>query len=91
MTELKPYKSTPIFDEYSLPQALRREHRTKEGVWGLIRILEGRVRLHIADPAEVIELSPAHPGVVNPGQLHRAEPLGPMRMQIDFYDSPPRP
>jgi len=40
-----PYKSTPVFDETTLPAALRREHRTKDGVWGVIRVLEGQVRL----------------------------------------------
>ena len=31
------YKSTPVFDETTLPAGLRREHRTKAGVWGIIR------------------------------------------------------
>lgn len=84
-----PYRSTPVFDQDSLPAALRSEHRTKEGVWGLIRILEGRVRLHMTDPDEVRELSPGHDAVVRPGQAHRAEPIGAMRMQIHFYDRPP--
>lgn len=57
-----PYKRTPIFDETTLPAELRREHRTKAGVWGLIRVLEGR---------------------------RRVEPLGPMRMQVEFYNRLP--
>lgn len=32
-----PYKSTPVSDENTLPAWLRREHRTKAGVWGSIR------------------------------------------------------
>ncbi|MGC2189855.1 MAG: DUF1971 domain-containing protein, partial [Candidatus Sulfotelmatobacter sp.] len=39
-----PYRCTPIFDETTLPAGLRREHRTKAGVWGVIRVLEGRLR-----------------------------------------------
>src|SRR3546814_1000811 len=43
-----PYRSTPVFDETSLPAALRGEHRTKAGVWGLIRVLEGKIgRAHV--------------------------------------------
>lgn len=34
---------TPVFDENTLPAALRREHRTKPGVWGVIRVLDGRL------------------------------------------------
>ncbi len=37
-----PYKCTPIFDETTLPPGLRRERRTKAGVWAVIRVLEGR-------------------------------------------------
>jgi tellurite resistance-related uncharacterized protein len=47
----KPYRSTPVFDEASLPAALRREHRTKPGAWGLIRVLEGEVVYTIIEPS----------------------------------------
>jgi hypothetical protein len=29
------------------------------------------------------------PGLVLPEQTHRVEPIGRMRMQVDFYDRPP--
>ena len=41
----QPYKSTPVFDETTLPEAIRSEHRTKPGTWGLLRILEGKATL----------------------------------------------
>ena len=56
-----PYRSTAIFDEKTLPAALRGEHKTKAGTWG----------------------------VILPDQPHRVEPLGPMRMQVHFYDQAP--
>ena len=84
-----PYRSTPVFDETSLPGALRREHRTKAGVWGVIRVLEGRVRLVILEPASEMVLSPDVPRRVLPEQPHLVEPLGPIRMQVDFHDGPP--
>ena len=34
-----------------LPAGLRREHRTEPGVWGTIRVLEGRLRYQVLDPA----------------------------------------
>lgn len=86
MTE--PYRSTPVFDETSLPPALRRDHSTKPGVWGVIRVLEGRLRLDRSDGTSSI-LAPEAPGLVRPGETHRVEPLGPIRMQVDFYTSPP--
>lgn len=84
-----PYRSTPVFDETTLPAALRREHRTKPGVWGVIRVLEGRVRFTLADGSGESVLTPRRPGVVLPDQPHHVEPLGPMRMQVDFYDREP--
>jgi hemoglobin len=87
-----PGSSSPIFSESSLPASLRREHRTKAGVWGVIRVLEGRRRLHVAGAtgtAEARELAPDRPGLVEPTQAHWVEPLGPMRMRIEFHDARP--
>ncbi|MBX9947079.1 MAG: DUF1971 domain-containing protein [Reyranella sp.] len=84
-----PYRSTPIFDEQTLPAALRGEHRTKAGVWGVIRVIEGRLKLTLADSGEETILTPDRPGLVLPEQTHRVEPQGPMRMQVDFYDAMP--
>jgi tellurite resistance-related uncharacterized protein len=84
-----PYRSIPVFDENSLPAGLRREHRTKLGVWGIIRVLEGRLRYEVLDPVSETILEPGHPGVVLPGVPHRVEPLGAMRMRVEFYDQPP--
>lgn len=84
-----PSSCSPIFTETSLPASLRREHRTKAGVWGIIRVFEGRLRLHVADRDEPFELAPDRPGLVEPTQAHWVEPLGPMRMQIEFHDARP--
>jgi tellurite resistance-related uncharacterized protein len=84
-----PYRSTRVFDENTLPAGLRREHRTKLGVWGVIRVLEGRVRYEVLDPVSETILEPGHPGLVLPDVPHRVEPLGAMRMQVEFYDQKP--
>jgi tellurite resistance-related uncharacterized protein len=86
-----PYRRTSVFDENTLPAALRREHRTKPGVWGVIRVLEGRLRFRVLDPASEVILEPGHPGLVLPDQPHLVEPLGPMRMQVEFYRQKPDP
>lgn len=88
-TLAKPYKSTSVFDEVSLPAGLRREHRTKAGSWGVIRVLEGRLRYQVLDPSSELVLEPGRPGLILPEQAHLVEPLGPIRMQIDFYDHLP--
>ena len=84
-----PYKCTPVFDEHTLPAGLRREHRTKPGVWGVIRVLEGRVQYKVLDPESEVILDAEHPGLVLPDAPHSVEPLGPMRMLVEFYKQVP--
>jgi tellurite resistance-related uncharacterized protein len=76
-----------VFDAATLPAALRQDHSTKAGVWGVIRVLEGRLRL--IDEDGCTELTPDRPGLILPERKHRVEPLGPMRMQVEFYAAPP--
>jgi len=85
----EPYRSTPVFDEVTLPAGLRREHRTKAGVWGLVRAIEGRLKLTYLDSDTETIITPERPAVVLPEQPHLVEPLGAMKMQVDFYDEPP--
>ena len=86
---MSPYRTTPVFDETSLPQALRSAHNTKPGVWGLLRVLAGEVRLVFHAPRVELIVDPAHPAVIAPQALHHVEVTGPMRMQVEFYDKPP--
>ena len=86
---IAPYKSTPVFDENTLPAGFRREHRTKPGVWGIIRVLEGRLRYVVLEPASEVILDPRHPGLVLPDVPHRVESLGPMKMQLEFFNQRP--
>jgi tellurite resistance-related uncharacterized protein len=84
-----PYRSTPVFDERMLPAALRSRHNTKAGVWGMVRMIEGRAKLTYLDPPSELVLDPATPGRLLPEQPHFVEPLGPMRLRVDFYHEPP--
>ena len=84
-----PYKCTPVFNEHTLPAGLRKEHRTKPGVWGVIRVLEGRVRYQVLDPESVLILDADHPGLVAPDVAHAVQPLCPMRMYVEFYKHAP--
>jgi tellurite resistance-related uncharacterized protein len=86
---VQPYRTTPVFDEASLPAALRKEHRTKANVWGVVRVLEGRVRFVSLDPPSETILSADTPGRVEPEQPHFVEPLGRIKMQVEFYDRSP--
>lgn len=85
----QPYQSTPVFDQDTLPQALRRDHSTKAGTWGVIRVLAGEIRLHVTEPPEVRHLSRGEATVVAPQQIHWVEVLGPMKLQVEFHETRP--
>ena len=80
------YRRTPIFDQDSIPAGLRRRHVTKDGVWGLIVVLEGQLLLRNLDPGSQRILDPQTPGVVKPQQAHEVEPIGPVSFFVEFYD-----
>ena len=89
---LVPYKHTDMFTETTVPAGLLRDHNTKEGVWGLIRVDDGCLRYRVTDPRrapfETI-LSPADPpGIVEPTILHHVEALGSVRFQVEFLRRP---
>ena len=88
MAEVRPYRSTPVFDQDTLPAALRARHTTKAGVWGVIRVIEGQLQLTWLDPPSVLLLDALTPGLILPQQPHYVTPVGAMKMQVDFYDQP---
>lgn len=84
-----PYGSSQVFDEHSLPDALRNEHSTKEGTWGLLRVLEGEVRLVFLDPPSELLVTVDDPAPIPPRSPHFVRLIGPMKMQVEFYRENP--
>lgn len=83
---LTAYKRTPTFDEATVPDALRQDHATKAGVWGLIHVEAGRLRYEISGTGKVIELTPdTAPGIIEPQVRHRVTPVGTVRFFVEFY------
>ena len=79
-------KRTSVFDENTLPAGLHRKHRTKPGVWGVIQVLDGRLRYQVLDPASEVFLERIRPGLALPDEPHLVESLRSMRMQVEFYN-----
>jgi tellurite resistance-related uncharacterized protein len=81
---LVAYRRTPIFDQDTIPAGLRREHRTAAGVWGLITVVEGRLRFRALHPLHETVLIPGAPIAVAPQQPHEVAPDGPVRFFVEF-------
>lgn len=83
------YKRTPVFDETTLPDGLRKRHNTKEGVWGVLHMLEGRLRFRWLEPLSEHLLEPgARPMIIPPQKPHEVSPLGPVRFYVEFHKKP---
>ena len=74
---VRSYKRTATFTEATTPAALMSDHATKEGVWGLIHVEEGRLRYLVTDErrlaSEIIITPESEPGIVDPTIAHRVE------------------
>ena len=90
---LERVRSTLVSTEDTIPPGLLRRHRTAPGIWGLIRVLEGRLLYRLLDPPGERVLDPAHaPGVAAPGVPHEVAPLdGPVRFLVEFHRAPEAP
>ncbi len=78
-------RTTPLWDESSMPAGLRRAHRIAAGTWGLIRLQEGRLRFSMSsNPALEVDLDAGSEQAIPPGVEHQVQPLGPIRMAIEF-------
>ena len=83
--DVAPYRRTPEFTESTVPDALRRRHTTKAGVWARIQVLEGSLRYRILElTREEHVLSPERPGIVEPEAPHEVELEGRVRFFVEF-------
>ena len=83
---VEAYRRTPEFTEESIPDGLRKAHRTKRGVWGRIVVLEGRLLYRIVQPPpSEFTLDANNPGVIEPEVEHEVEPQERVRFFVEFY------
>lgn len=82
------YKRTATFTEASVPAGLLKDHATKAGTWGLIRVEAGQLRYVVTDPRRPLSetiLDPASCAAIEPTILHHVEPLGAVLFHVEFY------
>ena len=83
------YRRTPLFSDATAPEALRRRHTTKAGVWARICVVSGALRYRILDPFEAEQtLAAGDVGVVLPEVGHRVELEGPVEFYVAFHRRP---
>lgn len=85
----RPYASSPTFTAETLPRALQHGHRTKPGVWALLRVFEGKIRYCTEAGGIARVVTPDSLLLIQPEELHHVELLGPVRLCLDFFDQDP--
>ena len=78
------YKRTPVYTKETLPSGILKDHRTKEGVWGVIEVVDGEIAYVIGNTEQHI-LRPGQNGVIEPQVLHHLKPLSEVSFSIAFY------
>jgi tellurite resistance-related uncharacterized protein len=79
-------RTTPVWDQDTMPAGLRRAHRIAAATWGRLIVHEGRLRFAAATtPAIDIELGAGESHAIPPGVEHEVEPLGAVRFAVEFF------
>jgi tellurite resistance-related uncharacterized protein len=80
------YKRTAEFTRSTLPSGLLRSHRTKDGTWAKIVVIEGGLTYRTLEPTiEEVVLTPERHGVVEPMIRHEVVPGPGARFYVEFY------
>jgi len=92
---LTAYKQTLEFTQKTVPAGLLHAHRTKEGVWGKLIVLDGSITYRILEPErEEWVLTAGQYGVIEPTVLHEVVPHDGVRFFVEFHraaDTPQHP
>jgi tellurite methyltransferase len=83
---LRLARSSPIWNEQTIPVALLSSHRVGSRTWGEIHVYEGRMRFVMAsEPILDVVVEANSTQAIPPDVEHRVEPLGPVRFSIAFF------
>lgn len=74
-----------VFDQDTIPAPMRGTYELKTGIWGRIRVREGRLKLHLLESGRETMLDSEADGMMRPRQPCRIELLGPVRFDIAYF------
>jgi tellurite methyltransferase len=81
---LVAYKQTPDFTETTTPKGLLKDHSTKAGVWGRIKVKQGLLDYRLIT-GQTFELDSSTEGIVVPTLMHHVSPRGTALFCVEFY------
>lgn len=85
-------RTTPQFDEHTVPVGLLASHRIAAGVWGRLVVLSGGVTFAFDDESDAPRiLRTGDAIVIPPEQAHRVVITGPVGFVVEFHSHPRSP
>ena len=83
---LRLVRTTPEFDEHTVPKGLLREHRVAPEVWGRLLIRSGSLRFVFEDRSDAPSLlGEGDRQVIPPDVPHHVELVGPVVFVVEFH------
>ncbi len=82
-------RTTPTFDNESVPAGLLRDHRIATGTWGRLIVHDGSLRLVFAamdgQAADEQVVDADNAGIIPPDRLHQVVFDGPVSFAVEFH------
>ena len=92
--DIRKHPRQGLFTATTTPKGLLRDHATKAGTWGVIRVSSGTLE-HIivlqepSLPGVVVECSPDMPGIMEPHVKHHVKALSDdLKFVVEFHRLP---
>jgi len=82
---LQAYRRTAVFTEDTTPSALLKEHRTKEGVWGVLHVQSGFLEFHDSSTDSPVVLRAGETWVIEPATPHWVNLVGASSFFVEFW------
>ncbi|KAL7499369.1 hypothetical protein ACHAWT_007384 [Skeletonema menzelii] len=89
------YSTVPkdkFFTIDTIPAGLLKEHSTKEGTWGVIRVHQGKLEYKILEPEQSVHILDAasdNIGIIEPTMQHQTKGLtDDLKFVVEFYRVP---
>lgn len=81
-------RTTPLFDERTVPAGLLRAHQIAEGVWGRLVVKSGSLEFAFEDQATTVTVEAGDDVAIPPQRPHHVV-VGPaVSFVVEFYRSP---
>jgi tellurite methyltransferase len=81
-------RGSPQWDQHSMPERLRQRDRLPRGVWGLLGVSEGELRVWLGtSPPRALTLPVGSTQVIPPLVEYEIEPVGEARFELDMLQA----